>query len=142
MDQTVKLLVDRLGLVRHPEGGWYKETWRGAGAERAAGTLIHFLLEAGSRSHWHRVDACELWLHQGGGALTLSTANDKGQESRRLGPDVLAGDHLQIVVEKGEWQAALAHDSYVLVACVVIPGFEFSGFELAPPDWSPDLPKP
>lgn len=133
-------VVERLGLAPHPEGGWYRETWRapaGDGA-RAGGTAILYLLEAGGRSHWHRIDATELWLFQAGTALTLSTAGEDGEGSSiRLGPDVLAGDVSQSIVQPGEWQAAVAGDGWALVACVVVPGFEFGGFELAPPGWTP-----
>jgi predicted cupin superfamily sugar epimerase len=129
-------VIAALDLARHPEGGWYRETWRASaeGGTRSAGTAILFLLEAGQGSHWHRVDAAELWLFQAGAALTVSTP----EETVRLGPDVLAGDRPQFVIQPGQWQAAKASDDgWALVACVVVPGFEFSGFELAPPGWSP-----
>ncbi|MCR5878887.1 cupin domain-containing protein [Phenylobacterium sp. J367] len=124
---------------RHPEGGWYRETWRAPapGGGRAAGTSILFLLEAGGRSHWHRVDAAELWIFQAGTPLILGTSMGQGVAETRLGPDPLAGDVQQHVVQPGEWQAARAGDGWALVACVVVPGFEFSGFELAPPGWAP-----
>jgi hypothetical protein len=95
------------------------------------------LLEPGQRSHWHRVDATELWLHHAGGALTLRTVRGDALIETRLGPDPLAGDELQAVVRPGEWQAAQAADRWALVACVVAPAFEFAGFELAPPGWEP-----
>jgi uncharacterized protein len=137
-------LVGQLGLVPHPEGGWYRETWRAAAdpGTRAAGTLIHFLLETGQRSHWHRVDADEIWLWQGGDAIDLAlAARDAGPVTHhRLGGEPLAGDHLQVLVPAGHWQAAAplpGPAGYALVSCTVIPAFEFAGFELAPPDWSP-----
>jgi len=133
-------LIARLGLARHPEGGWYRETWRAApvDGERSAGTSILFLLEAHQRSHWHRIDATELWLFQAGHALTLSLADAAGPvRSVRLGADLLAGDQAQQVVSPGEWQAAQAGDGWCLVACVVVPAFRFEGFELAPPGWAP-----
>ncbi|WP_374576267.1 cupin domain-containing protein [Phenylobacterium sp.] len=136
-------IIERLQLQAHPEGGWYRETWRAAAAlgERAAGTSILFLLEAGQASHWHRVDAAELWLFQAGAPLTLRTAGGERGEAgiveTRLGADPLAGHAPQHVVQPGEWQAAEAHGTWSLVACVVVPGFEFSGFELAPPGWAP-----
>lgn len=133
-------VIAALNLAPHPEGGWYRETWRAPAAEgeRAAASSILFLLEAGQRSHWHRVDASELWLHHGGGALTLSTAGDDGAVAEtRLGPDFAAGEALQAVVATGQWQAAQALDRWVLVACVVAPAFDFAGFELVPPGWSP-----
>lgn len=133
---TAAQVIAALGLQPHPEGGWYRETWRADAPEgqRAGGTCIHFLLEPGQSSHWHRVDAAELWLFQAGAALSVSTP----EGDVRLGPDVLAGDQPQLVIQPGQWQAAKASDEgWSLVACVVVPGFEFSGFELAPPGWSP-----
>jgi predicted cupin superfamily sugar epimerase len=134
-------LIDRLQLAPHPEGGWYRETWRAdaAAGERALGTSILFLLDAGQRSHWHRIDASELWIFQAGAALTLSTADDGVVSSVRLGVDVEAGDLPQHVVQPRQWQSAQAGSGWCLVACVVVPAFEFSGFEMAPPSWSPDL---
>ena len=138
MDE-VRDLIDRLALARHPEGGWYRETWRAAssGAQRSAGTSILFLLEAQRRSHWHRIDASELWIFQAGTALTLSTADAGRVGSVRLGADVRAGDQPQHVVAPGQWQSAQAGDGWSLVACVVVPGFQFETFELAPPGWEP-----
>lgn len=137
-------VIRRLQLQPHPEGGWYRETWRAAGAtpaDRGLGTSIHFLLEPGQRSHWHRVDATELWLFQAGAPLTLRTAASEGGAAKAvetiLGPDLAAGQALQQVVEPGAWQAAAAGAGWSLVACVVVPAFEFAGFELAPPGWSP-----
>jgi uncharacterized protein len=135
-------VISRLALQPHPEGGWYRETWRGEaldGGARGVATSILFLLEAGQRSHWHRVDAAELWLHQGGGALKLLTAAS-GQGpvvEHRLGPDILAGDRLQQVVQPHAWQAAEALETWALVACVVAPAFDFAGFEMAAPGWAP-----
>ena len=137
-------LIAKLSLDRHPEGGWYRETWRAEAADgdRASATLIHFLLESGQRSHWHRVDAAEIWLWHAGNPLELAqSAGDSGPvESVTLGSDLLGGHSAQHVVAPGAWQAAspLAgeHD-FTLVSCFVSPGFEFSGFTLAPPGWSP-----
>jgi uncharacterized protein len=137
---TAREVIKTLGLAPHPEGGWYRETWRGAapeGATRGVATSILFLLEAGQRSHWHRINAAELWLHQGGGALKLFSALDGETAEVRLGPDIAAGDQLQHVIRPHEWQAAEALESWALVACVVAPAFEFSGFEMAPPGWAP-----
>jgi len=139
MDE-VRDLIERLGLAPHPEGGWYRETWRAApaGTQRSAGTSILFLLEAHQRSHWHRVDATELWIYQAGRALALSTADaGDGISTVRLGTDVLAGEQPQHVIAPGQWQSAQAGDGWCLVACVVVPGFSFEGFELAPPGWEP-----
>jgi hypothetical protein len=136
-----QLLIDRLGLGRHPEGGWYRETWRApspGGTGRGAGTSILYLLEAGQRSHWHRIDASELWIFQAGTALVLSIADASGPvTSVRLGVEVLASEQPQQIVHPGQWQAAQAGAGWCLVACVVAPAFQFEGFELAPPDWSP-----
>ncbi len=141
MDANAKALIDRLALQPHPEGGWYRETWRAdAGPrERASATAIHFLLEAGQRSHWHKVDATEIWLWHAGSSLLLSTAPaDDGQVTGiRLGGDVLAGDMPQYVIAPHHWQAALADSGWALVSCIVSPGFDFAGFTLAAEDWSP-----
>ncbi|MDO8801720.1 cupin domain-containing protein [Phenylobacterium sp.] len=141
--ESAAALIARLDLAPHPEGGWYRETWRAPaepGAARGPGTAILFLLEAGQTSHWHRIDATELWLFQAGTALTLKTAaSDTGPITAvRLGADILAGDAPQGVVAPREWQAAQASaDGWALVACVVVPGFEFAGFELAAAGWAP-----
>ena len=140
-----KDIIERLHLAPHPEGGWYSETWRAPAGEgeRAEATAIYFLLEAGQRSHWHRVDAHEIWLWHGGDALTLSSApGEAGPVTRRLlGPDLGADQHPQLVIPKGDWQAAEplagAINGYSLVSCIVAPGFEFSGFELAEEGWAP-----
>ncbi len=141
---AVKALIEELRLLPHPEGGWYRETWRAAAneGERAAATAILFLLEAHQRSHWHRVDAAEIWLWHAGDPLLLSlAANDEGPvRDVRLGPDVLAGDCPQYVIAPHEWQAAAplpGKRGFTLVSCVVAPAFEFAGFTLAPPDWHP-----
>lgn len=134
-------IIERLGLAPHPEGGWYRETWRAPSAdgERASATAIWFLLEEGQRSHWHRVDAAEIWLWHAGHPLLLSTASgDAGAASAiRLGGDVLAGEVPQHVIAPGDWQAAEADAGWALVSCIVSPGFEFAGFTLAEPGWSP-----
>ncbi|WP_347340363.1 cupin domain-containing protein [Phenylobacterium glaciei] len=142
--ESAAAVIARLNLSPHPEGGWYRETWRapaGVGI-RSPGTAILFLLEAGQASHWHRIDATELWLFQAGTALTLKTAEgDAGPVvATRLGPDVLTGDAPQGVVAPGEWQAAQASpDGWALVACVVVPGFDFAGFQLAAAGWAPGV---
>ncbi len=140
--ESAAAVIARLDLAPHPEGGWYRETWRAPAppGARSPGTAILFLLEAGQASHWHRIDATELWLFQAGTALTLKTAtSDTGPISTiRLGPDILAGDAPQGVVAPGEWQAAQASaEGWALVACVVVPGFDFAGFELAEQGWAP-----
>ena len=145
MGDSAAALIEQLGLAAHPEGGWYRETWRGdAGPDgRAQGTAILFLLRAGEASHWHRVDAAELWLWQAGDPLELRlSATDAGPaRSVILGSDVAAGQQLQGLVAPGEWQAARGSGEpvhgYSLVSCVVVPGFDFAGFVLAPPGWEP-----
>ena len=143
-----KALIEALRLVPHPEGGWYRETWRAPPPEaagehgRAAATAILFLLEAHQRSHWHKVDAAELWLWHAGDPLLLEiSSHDRGPVGDiRIGPDVLGGDHPQYLIQPGEWQAAAplpGQASYSLVSCVVTPGFEFAGFTLAPDGWRP-----
>lgn len=132
-------IVDLLDLQPHPEGGRFAETWRAASADghRASGTAIYFLLRAGEESHWHRVDATEIWHHYAGAPIRLRTARGDSVEERILGSDLAAGARPQLVVEPHEWQAAASLGSWTLVGCTVSPGFDFDGFELAPPDWSP-----
>lgn len=140
MDEA-RRIIDELGLAPHPEGGWYRETWRAASSEgeRAGGTLIWFLLEAGQRSHWHRVDADEIWLwHRGHDLALLTATSDAGPVSElTLGPDLLGGARPQALVPANHWQATEARSGWALVSCVVVPGFDFAGFELAAPDWAP-----
>ena len=140
-DPQARALIERLALRPHPEGGWYRETWRADAppGERAGGTAIHFLLEKGQRSHWHRVDATEIWLWHAGSALLLSTApGDAGPVTAcRLGGDVLAGEVPQHVIAPGHWQAAEADQGWALVSCIVSPAFAFAGFELAAEGWAP-----
>ncbi|MDO7837377.1 cupin domain-containing protein [Sphingobium sp. HBC34] len=135
-----RALIAALDLAPHPEGGWYRETWRGAiGADgRASGTAILFLLEAGQRSHWHRVDAEEHWFWHAGAPLILSVAA-QGQAATDLllGPQVLNGQIPQGRVPAHHWQASTPQGGWALVSCTVTPGFDFAGFTLAPPLWSP-----
>ena len=141
MADEARAIVDRLGLARHPEGGWYRETWRlpGAPGERSAATAILFLLEAGQVSHWHRVDATETWLWHAGDRISLATApDDSGPVAWvTLGGKVLAGETPQAIVPAGHWQSARAAGGWALVSCVVVPGFDFAGFVLAPAGWVP-----
>ena len=128
-------IIRKLDLRPHPEGGWYRETWRGPEISgRASGTAILFLLQAGERSHWHRVDADEIWLWHAGAPLVLSMGIERAEEVR-LGPDVLGGEVVQAVVPAGWWQAARSTGDWTLVSCTVSPGFRFEGFELAAPEW-------
>ena len=137
---TAEEIIDRLGLQRHPEGGWYKETWRAENDGRPTGTCIYFLLGAGEASHWHRVDAAEIWLYHAGAPLVLSmSAGDEGPASDHLlCPDLTKGAP-QIVVPTGHWQAAQSTGDWTLVSCTVSPGFQFEGFELADPGF--DIPR-
>lgn len=141
MAASAQEIIVKLGLAPHPEGGWFRETWREPAHDggRGLATAILFLLEAGQVSHWRRVDAAELWLHQAGGPLLLGVAETDGTlTERRLGGDILSGDLPQALVKPGQWQSARALEGWALVACVVAPAFEFGGFELAPPGWTPD----
>ena len=136
-DDVIRLL----GLAPHPEGGHYRETFRDPVTKdgRAASTAIYFLLRRGERSHWHRVDAAEVWHHYAGAPLLLEITEHAGAPVQRvtLGPDLAAGERPQAVVGAGAWQAAASLGDWTLVGCTVAPGFEFSGFELAPKDWAP-----
>ena len=133
--ETAEAIIRWLELQPHPEGGWYRQTWKGPDiGGRASGTAILFLLRAGERSHWHRVDADEVWLWHAGSPLVLSMGETAASEVR-LGPDVLGGEAVQAVVPSGWWQAARSTGDWTLVSCTVSPGFRFEGFELAPPGW-------
>jgi predicted cupin superfamily sugar epimerase len=146
MADTAEAMIATLNLAPHPEGGWYRETWRAPaeGGARAGGTAILFLLEAGQRSHWHRVDAAELWLwHAGSPLAVLVEQENGGSQEYALGGDVAGGYQPQCLVPASRWQSAEvrateARAGWALVSCVVVPGFEFDGFELAPPGWHPD----
>ena len=134
---TADDIIRTLNLVPHPEGGHYVETWRSEAqeGERGSGTAIYFLLKAGERSHWHWVDAAEIWHWYGGAPLTLEIA----EQSFTLGPDLAAGQRPQIVVPAFHWQAAQSQGDWTLVGCTVSPAFDFAGFQMAPPDWRPGL---
>jgi predicted cupin superfamily sugar epimerase len=139
--EEARAIIDRLALAPHPEGGWYRETWRADAApgERAGGTAILFLLDRGERSHWHKVDAAEHWFWHAGAPLTLSIApDDNGPVSAiALGGNVLAGEQAQGLVPPYHWQAAEVVEGWALVSCVVVPAFDFAGFTLAAPGWAP-----
>ena len=136
---TAAALVKKLGLKPHPEGGHYRETFRDTRLVdgRAASTAILFLLARGERSHWHRVDAVEIWHYHAGAALALSVVDGAAEQIFRLGGDIAADEIPQVTVPARAWQAAESLGDWTLVGCTVAPGFEFSGFELAPKDWSP-----
>ena len=139
---TADEVIARLGLTPHPEGGHYRQTWAAEAGpgERPAGTCIYFLLAAGERSHWHRVDAAEIWHHYAGAPLVLRLAATEAgpAEALRLGPDLLGDEEPQRVVPAGWWQAAETVGDWSLVGCTVSPGFRFEGFELAAPGF--DIP--
>lgn len=140
-DDSVAGLVARLGLGPHPEGGWYRETFRDRPAHggRGALTQIFYLLAQGEVSHWHRVlDATEVWHHYAGAPLALSLSHDGlGVSDHTLGPDVHAGHAPHVVVPPGCWQGARPLGAWTLCGCTVAPAFEFAGFEMAPPGWRP-----
>jgi len=139
-DLGVGEIIRLLDMRRHPEGGHYAETFRAASEGRAAMTAIYYLLQADELSAWHRVDAQEAWLWHAGGplALTLSPPDGKGASAMTLGPDLRAGQRPQAVVPAHYWQTAETLGHWTLVSCIVAPGFEFSGFTLAPPGWRPE----
>ena len=144
-NNTAEMLIERLGLQPHPEGGWYKETWRAPASdgERSGATAIHFLLEASQHSHWHKVDASEIWLWHSGDPLLLSLApEDHGPvQDIRLGIDVMMGEQTQHVIPPHWWQAARpiqgGQHGYSLLSCIVSPAFQFEGFVLAESEWAP-----
>ncbi len=133
-------IIRILGMQPHPEGGWYKETFRDpAGGGRGHSTAIYYLLQAGERSHWHRVrDAVEVWHYHAGDPLRLPISLDGVElDTVMLGPDILKGERPQAIVPAGAWQAAETLGAYTLVGCTVAPGFDFAAFEMAPPGWEP-----
>lgn len=133
-------IITRLQLKPHPEGGHYRETFRDGAVDangRAASTAIYFLLASGERSHWHRIDAVEIWHYHAGSPLMLEIADERGQRTITLGPDLAAGNEPQGIVPPHAWQAASTTGDWTLVGCTVAPGFDFATFELAPKGWQP-----
>ncbi|HWK46202.1 MAG TPA: cupin domain-containing protein [Stellaceae bacterium] len=133
-------VIRHLDLKPHPEGGWYRETWRDAPADgtRGAGTAIYYLLAAGERSAWHRVDATEIWHWHAGAPLALTLSPDGHDATAyHLGPDLAASQQPQVIVPPHAWQMAETLGAWTLVGCTVSPAFDFAGFELAPPNWWP-----
>ncbi len=144
MAVPIPRLADFLDLAPHPEGGWFRETWRAAvtltppgySGDRATATAIYFLLNPGERSRWHVVRSDELWLWHAGGPLRLLLGGDgngpaDGAETLTLGMDIAGGQQPQLVVPGGVWQSAEpAADETVLVSCIVSPGFDFADFRL------------
>lgn len=139
---TAHDIIDRLGLHPHPEGGWYVETWRAkaAGDDRPSGTAILFLLKRDEVSHWHRVDAAEIWHHHAGAPLALDVSEDaNGPALRHILSGDLSSGHPQGIVPAHHWQSARSLGDWSLMGCTVSPGFRFDGFELAPPGF--DIPR-
>ena len=138
---TAADIIARLELRPHPEGGYYRETFRDTRADaqgRAFSTAIYFLLVRGERSLWHRIDAIEIWHYSAGRPLTLRIAHEGcTPHTVRLGPDVASGERPQAIVPVFAWQTAETTGDWTLVGCTVAPGFEFASFELAAPDWEP-----
>ena len=140
MTLTADEIIAHLGLRPHPEGGHYRETFRDQTTDakgRSRSTSIYFLLARGERSHWHRVDAVEVWHYYAGASLTLQISDDEGQRSIKLGPNLAADEVPQAIVPPHAWQAAESNGDWTLVGCTVAPGFEFAKFELAPNGWEP-----
>jgi len=137
---TADQIITQLDLSRHPEGGWYRQTWAAEDGPRASGTCIYFLLQAGEVSHWHRVDAAEIWHFYAGASLELGVSETATGPANwhRLGPDLGAGEAPQVIVPPAHWQSARSTGDWTLVGCTVSPGFQFEGFELASPDF--DIP--
>jgi predicted cupin superfamily sugar epimerase len=134
-------IIASLDLKPHPEGGHYRETFRDPAVDadgRPRSTAIYFLLARGERSHWHRIDAAEVWHYYAGDVLTLQIADDDGTRSITLGPDIAAGEVPQAIVPAYAWQAAESAGDWTLVGCTVAPGFDFATFELAPKHWAPE----
>jgi predicted cupin superfamily sugar epimerase len=134
-----RAVIERLELLPHPEGGWYRETWRGPDAGgRPVATSIYYLLEAGASSRWHRIDADEIWSWHAGSPLELSISPDGGAVDRAiLGIALERGERPQVVVPARAWQSARTVGEWTLAGCAVAPGFTFEGFELAPEGWRP-----
>ena len=139
---TADDIIARLNLAPHPEGGHFRQTWIADApqGERPAGTAIYFLLRAGENSHWHKVDATEIWHFYAGAPLILSmSATDQGpKQDHILGPDLTAGQSPQLIVPIHHWQAAATTGDWTLVGCTVSPAFQFQGFTLAEPGF--DIP--
>ena len=144
-DLGAREIIRILGLKPHPEGGHYTETFRSSDnlleENRAPLSLIYYLLQADEVSAWHRVDADEAWFWHAGGplSLTLSPPDGHGASAMALGPDIRSGQRPQAIVPAQHWQTAETVGAWTLVSCAVAPGFTFSGFQLAPPDWRPAL---
>jgi uncharacterized protein len=138
---TAGEIIAALGLEPHPEGGYFAETFRdrvGDERGRAASTAIYYLLKADEVSHWHRVDAAEVWHFYAGSPLEIRiSADGSGTAAHTLGPEIAFGQRPQIAVPAHAWQSARSLGGWTLAGCTVAPGFEFSGFEMATAGWQP-----
>jgi predicted cupin superfamily sugar epimerase len=137
---TAADIIARLELKPHPEGGHFRETFRDPRLDangRSVSTAIYFLLARGERSHWHRIDAVEVWHFYAGSPLTLQVSDGEGRRVITLGSDLAAGEVPQAIVPAHAWQAAESTGDWTLVGCTVAPGFDFAKFELAPNGWTP-----
>jgi predicted cupin superfamily sugar epimerase len=135
---TADDVIRLLDLKPHPESGHFRETFRDGAGECAASTAIYFLLARGERSHWHRIDAAEVWHWYAGAPLDLDIAPEHGgRDCLTLGCDLVAGERPQAIVPARAWQAAQSRGDWSLCGCTVAPGFDFAKFELAPEDWKP-----
>ena len=133
-------IIERFELEPHPEGGWFRQTFRDEGPGGVVhSTAIYFLLARGERSHWHRVrHAAEVWHHYAGDPIRLRVSADGvGVDEHVLGTDLAGGERPQVIVPMDHWQLAESLGEWTLAGCTVAPGFDFSQFELAPPDWTP-----
>lgn len=138
---TADQIITQLDLAPHPEGGYYRQTWVAENAGRATGTCIYFLLKAGQESHWHAVDAVEIWHYYAGAPLILSLAPTLAGPAtdHLLGPDLAGAQIPQAIVPEGHWQKAATTGAWTLVGCTVSPGFQFEGFTMA--DAGVDIPR-
>jgi predicted cupin superfamily sugar epimerase len=135
---TADDIIRALDLKPHPEGGHFRETFRDENGARGASTAIYYLLKQGERSHWHRVDAAEVWHFYAGDPLELAlSADGRATQTHVLGTTIAKGERPQIVVPKNVWQSARPLGAFTLVGCTVAPAFSFDGFEMAPPGWRP-----
>jgi uncharacterized protein len=141
VSEPAERIIDALGLEPHPEGGWFRETFRDSappGNGRGASSAIYYLLRGGEVSRWHRIDAVEIWHWYAGAPLRLILSRDGvGSEVVRLGGDIAGGERPQAMVPIRAWQSAESLGAWTLVGCTVAPAFDFAGFELAPPGWQP-----
>ena len=140
MNRTASEVIEKLALEPHPEGGYFREMFRDEVTVegRSVGTAIYYLLAAGESSHWHRVDASEIWHWYAGDPLKLEIYPDNGEIRQHiLGTDLWDGQLPQCVVPARHWQSARSLGEWSLVGCTVSPGFEFAGFEMAPVKWNP-----